>query len=914
MLAGVGAGLSRSRRSAQDAEDRDGPSRRRCGRPTRRAPATLEARGRRLEPRRENPERRAASPTHARTPPQRLAACERYRVRAFDRVDRSRCASSRAQPAYVATSTAVQRPISTPLASPSGCFALRKGAAHDDKLPVADAGPLRDVPVDWEALEDAFENNAPEVHSYLHLTTGEVLRVVDGVADPQMHARIASDANYLRIDPVSSREQYRWMERFIPMVEDPDLRGEAHPRDRRQGRVPPVQGRAHGVRRRPRALVHVPQRAAAHVHGGVAHRARDQRGAAPAVGRRSAGRRGAAPDSLAPVSKRQLGRAKGRSAEVAERAPHAQRRGEPPAPARARRGARPARARHARRRSPSSSRRAARRAASRTTTSTRCRSGRRPRSAQRPRRRARREARRGRWTGRAREARAQSSCGALALAAHGLAGARASARDTPPPRGRRRASRARRPASRCASSRRRPAAPRTRASSPSASSRSRRGSRRSARRALGAEGYQERHVRAAIERHVARGDARKPPRSQRGTEPPRSAEARDRARAALVDRIGGPALFAAAMQAEGIDEARGRRDAAPSVRATYYVDRAITADPRPDAKRSCARSSAPTRTRSRAQKFDDVRDRLRALARDRAPAPGRERVLAGARARACKIVTVPMPAPRRQMSASADSRKVVDRRARGQHRHRGVQVRRGVHVAVDGDARRGGALARRHGQSGAAPRRACASPRKPARRALPVRSRGREVLLAVRRRADALLRRRRVRDLRRRRRTSCSAPPEHAGSPCGATASSASRSSSRHELPRRVARVPVLAKGKPLAARDLSKRAIRPSRSSSPRTRPRSSGSRSRSSPSSLSHLTGQASGIRSARSSSACCSRVVAVALAQDHARAAHRRERRRPRSRAQVVALAEGVAPASSASRRSSRCTSGPTSSSCR
>jgi hypothetical protein len=85
-------------------------------------------------------------------------------------------------------------------------------------------GPIREVPVDWEALEDAFENNAPEVHSYLHLTTGEVLRVVDGVADPQMHVRIASDGNYLRIDPVSSREQYRWMERFIPLAEDGDLR------------------------------------------------------------------------------------------------------------------------------------------------------------------------------------------------------------------------------------------------------------------------------------------------------------------------------------------------------------------------------------------------------------------------------------------------------------------------------------------------------------------------------------------------------------------------------------------------------------------------------------------------------------------------------------------------------------------
>ena len=86
------------------------------------------------------------------------------------------------------------------------------------------SAPMREVPIEWEALEDAFENNAPEVHSYLHLVTGEVLRVVDGIADPDMHARIASDATYMRVEPVSSREQYRWMERFIPMVEDTPLR------------------------------------------------------------------------------------------------------------------------------------------------------------------------------------------------------------------------------------------------------------------------------------------------------------------------------------------------------------------------------------------------------------------------------------------------------------------------------------------------------------------------------------------------------------------------------------------------------------------------------------------------------------------------------------------------------------------
>jgi hypothetical protein len=82
----------------------------------------------------------------------------------------------------------------------------------------------RKVPVAWEALEDAFENNAPEVHSYLNLDNGDVIRIVDGVAEPAMHTRIATDNDYLLVDPVSSREQYRWMERYIATVEEPDLR------------------------------------------------------------------------------------------------------------------------------------------------------------------------------------------------------------------------------------------------------------------------------------------------------------------------------------------------------------------------------------------------------------------------------------------------------------------------------------------------------------------------------------------------------------------------------------------------------------------------------------------------------------------------------------------------------------------
>ncbi|MFI5306907.1 MAG: UPF0158 family protein [Polyangiales bacterium] len=85
-------------------------------------------------------------------------------------------------------------------------------------------GTLREVPIAWESLEDAFENNAPEVHSYLNLETGDVVRIVDGIAEPSTHARIAADPGYLRVDPVSSREQYRWMERFIVTIEESELR------------------------------------------------------------------------------------------------------------------------------------------------------------------------------------------------------------------------------------------------------------------------------------------------------------------------------------------------------------------------------------------------------------------------------------------------------------------------------------------------------------------------------------------------------------------------------------------------------------------------------------------------------------------------------------------------------------------
>lgn len=90
--------------------------------------------------------------------------------------------------------------------------------AESEKSPVR-----QEVPVAWETLEDAFENNAPEVHSFLNVETGDVIRVVDGIADPVVVARMGEDPQFMRVDPVSSREQYRWMERYIATVEDAGL-------------------------------------------------------------------------------------------------------------------------------------------------------------------------------------------------------------------------------------------------------------------------------------------------------------------------------------------------------------------------------------------------------------------------------------------------------------------------------------------------------------------------------------------------------------------------------------------------------------------------------------------------------------------------------------------------------------------
>jgi len=97
------------------------------------------------------------------------------------------------------------RPIATP-ATPG------RGTAH--------------IELDWDALEIAVERNSPETDSYLDLTTGRVLTITTGDPEATINRQAVSDniRNFLRVEPASSREQYRWMEKFVGSVVDEALR------------------------------------------------------------------------------------------------------------------------------------------------------------------------------------------------------------------------------------------------------------------------------------------------------------------------------------------------------------------------------------------------------------------------------------------------------------------------------------------------------------------------------------------------------------------------------------------------------------------------------------------------------------------------------------------------------------------
>lgn len=86
-------------------------------------------------------------------------------------------------------------------------------------------GPVK-VELDWDALEVAVERNAPDTDSYLDLTTGRIVTIVTGEPEAALRRQQVGEniRNFLRIEPASSREQYRWMERFVGSVSDEALR------------------------------------------------------------------------------------------------------------------------------------------------------------------------------------------------------------------------------------------------------------------------------------------------------------------------------------------------------------------------------------------------------------------------------------------------------------------------------------------------------------------------------------------------------------------------------------------------------------------------------------------------------------------------------------------------------------------
>ena len=85
---------------------------------------------------------------------------------------------------------------------------------------------MRTIPFRWNELEMAFERNAPDTESFVDVRTGEVIVIVDGQPEAgELRTRVvAGGEQYVKIEPASSREQYKWMEQFVAMVDDPALR------------------------------------------------------------------------------------------------------------------------------------------------------------------------------------------------------------------------------------------------------------------------------------------------------------------------------------------------------------------------------------------------------------------------------------------------------------------------------------------------------------------------------------------------------------------------------------------------------------------------------------------------------------------------------------------------------------------
>jgi Uncharacterised protein family (UPF0158) len=85
---------------------------------------------------------------------------------------------------------------------------------------------MRVAPINWTDLETAFERNSPDTESFLDLRSGEVVTVSQGAIDyAEQRGKVQTGGeHFLRVEPAASREQYKWMERFVAGVTDEALR------------------------------------------------------------------------------------------------------------------------------------------------------------------------------------------------------------------------------------------------------------------------------------------------------------------------------------------------------------------------------------------------------------------------------------------------------------------------------------------------------------------------------------------------------------------------------------------------------------------------------------------------------------------------------------------------------------------
>jgi hypothetical protein len=123
-----------------------------------------------------------------------------------------------------------------------------------------------------------------------------------------------------------------------------------------------------------------------------------------------------------------------------------------------------------------------------------------------------------------------------------------------------------------------------------------------------ASAYQDRFVRAALDRHMAE-DMLSALQVQQGTEPPDLPVLAEEERIGLLERIGGRAALREAMDAESIGETELDELLRRRVRAAYYVDRAITPvlHPSEEQLREVQRTTANP---FKAMPFDEVRPAL----------------------------------------------------------------------------------------------------------------------------------------------------------------------------------------------------------------------------------------------------------------------------------------------------------------